>query len=380
MPMPPDDNAAETNPEPVRVVMITSQAASLTNVRPEAEWFIGVSRAGIDVTVMTEADSSYADRMRAAGIRVVELAIARKYEWRVIRRIRAELRERRAQVLHLFNNRAISNGIVASVGVPVSVVTYRGQTGNIRRYDPTAYLTHLNPRVARITCVAEAVRDDLIANGVDPARLVTVYKGHDLAWYADVSPTDLTPLGIPRDAFTVVLVANNRPRKGVPVLIDAARFLPADTRLHFLLVGSGMDSPEIRARIAAGPLAGRFHAIGFRDDVLPLVAACDAGVLPATKREGLPKTVIEAMALGLPVVVTRTGGSPELVVDGDCGYVVEPGDPQSLARALQRLADDPAQASRMGAAARRRIALHFNVARGVESLVRLYRELAGRER
>lgn len=355
---------------------ITSQAASLTNVRPEAEWFIGLSRAGIDMTVMTEADSIYAEKMRAAGIRVVNLAITRKYELRVIRRIRAELREHRPDVLHLFNNKAIANGIVASVGLPVAVVTYRGQTGNIKRYDPTCYLTHLNPRVSKITCVADAVRNDLIANGVRPDKVVTIYKGHDLAWYEDVVPEDLGPLGMPDDAFRIALVANDRPRKGVPVLIDAARYLPPDTRLHFLLVGGGMDSDAIRARVSAGPLADHFHLLGYRDDVLRLVAACHGGVLPATKREGLPKTVIEAMALGLPVVVTRTGGSPELIVDGECGYVVEPGDPRALATALQRLADDPDRARQMGANAAERLATHFGVAQGVEAHARLYAELA----
>jgi glycosyltransferase involved in cell wall biosynthesis len=372
------DTRQGTPQAPVRVVCITSQAASLTNVRPEAEWFIGVARAGLDVTVMTEAGSIYADRMRAAGIRVVELTIRRKYEWRVIRRIRAELRERPADVLHLFNNKAIANGIVAAMGLPVAVVTYRGQTGNVRRYDPTCYLTHLNPRVSKITCVAEAVRRDLIANGVPRDKVVTIYKGHDPAWYRDVTPAARGALGIPDGAFVIALVANNRPRKGVPVLLESARYLPADTPLHFLLVGAGMDDDAIRDQVAAGPLADRYHLLGYRDDVLGLVAACDGAVLPAIRREGLPKTVIEAMALGLPVVVTRTGGSPELIVDGECGYVVEPGDPRGLAAALQRLADDPEHARAMGANARARLAGRFGVAQGVASLVSLYTELAAR--
>jgi glycosyltransferase involved in cell wall biosynthesis len=258
----------------------------------------------------------------------------------------------------------------------VKVVTYRGQTGNIKRHDPTCYLTHLNPRVSKITCVADAVRKDLIANGVSPDKVVTIYKGHDLAWYDGVEPEDLRPLGVPDDAFTVACVANNRPRKGVPVLIESARFLPSDTKLHFLLVGGGMTSDEIRRLIDASPLPDHFHPIGYRDEVLPLVAACAGGVLPATKREGLPKTVIEAMALGLPVVVTRTGGSPELIADGACGYVVEPNDSRGLAEALQKLGDDPAKARVMGAAARARLAEHFDVDQGVKAHVRLYAELA----
>ncbi|MFQ5635939.1 MAG: glycosyltransferase [Gammaproteobacteria bacterium] len=360
----------------LRVLCISSHAGPITAVRPEAEWFIGLRRAGVDMTVMTEEDSVYADRMRTAGVRIVHLDIRHKYQWRVIRHIRETLRDGRHHVMHLFNNKAISNGIAAAAGLPVKVVTYRGQTGNIRRLDPFKYLTHLNPSVARITCVADAVRADLIANGVSPDKVVTIYKGHDLGWYRDTRAADLGGLGVPEDAVTIACVANNRPRKGVAVLIDAARYLRADTRLHFLLIGHGMATDSIRDRVARGPLADHFHLIGYRENVLQLVAACDGSVLPATKREGLPKTVIESMALGVPAVVTRTGGNPELIVDGDSGYVVDPNDPAALAAALQRLADDPERARAMGAHARVRLQEHFNVDQGVRAHLRLYRELA----
>ncbi|TDJ43638.1 MAG: glycosyltransferase [Gammaproteobacteria bacterium] len=370
------EDLVSSGTDKIRVLCISSHLGSLTNVRPEAEWFIGLQRRGIQMTVLTEENSVYVDRMRAAGVEVVPLDIRRKFEWRVIRKIRQTLRNGGHQIMHLFTNKAITNGIVAAMGSTVKVVTYRGQTGNIKRIDPTCYLTHLNPRITRITCVAHAVRTDLIANGVSPEKLVTIYKGHDLAWYDHTEAEDLGKLGIPENAFAIALVANNRPRKGVAVLIESARHLPADSPIHFLLVGNGMTSKKISARIAAGPLADHFHLIGYRDNVLSLVAACQASVLPATKREGLPRTILESMGLGIVPVVTKTGGSPELVVDGDSGYCVEPGDPGGLAHAMQRLADDPDAARAMGARARARLAEHFNVAQGVEAHVRLYRELA----
>ena len=364
-------------PSAIRVLCISSHLDTLTNVRPEAEWFIGLQRSGMQMTVLTEDNSIYADQMRAAGIEVVHMAIRRKYEWAVIRKIRQTLQAGDHQIMHLFSNKAISNGLVAAIGLAVKVVTYRGQTGNISRRDPTCYLTHLNPRVARITCVADAVRTDLIANGVNPDKVVTIYKGHDLEWYENTQAENLAAFGIDEQAFTVACVANNRPRKGVPVLIEAARHLPADSRLHFLLIGKGMTSKEISDQVAAGPLSDHFHLVGFRDDVLGLVAACQASVLPATKREGLPKTVIESMALGVVPVVTRTGGSTELVLDGQTGLAVAPDDPRALATALQSLADDPERAHAMGIRARERLASHFNVEQGVEAHIKLYRELAG---
>lgn len=364
-----------TNGARIRVLCISSHLGSVNNVRPEAEWFCGLARLGLHITVMTEPDSCYVEPMRAAGVEVIAFHPRRKIDPGAIRRIRRILKEGRYQVLHLFNNKAITNGALASIGLPVKVVAYRGQTGNIRRHDPACYLTHLNPRIDRITCVAEAVRLDLIANGVAPDKLVTIYKGHDLRWYDDTPTDDLGTLGVPDGAFAIACVANNRPRKGVPVLIEAMRFVPHDSRIHIILVGNGMTSPEIRALVSASPLAHNIHLVGYRNNVLELVNACDATVLPATKREGLPKTVIESMALGIAPIVTRTGGSPELVANGECGIVVEPNDPQGLATAMQALAADPEQARRMGQRARERLASHFGLEQGVEAHRALYAEL-----
>jgi glycosyltransferase involved in cell wall biosynthesis len=365
-------------PAPLRLLVITSQRDSLNSIRPEAELFIRLARAGVDVTVMTQADSPYAARMRAAGIALIDFEPRRKLDPAAIGTIRAELRRGRYDVLHMFNNKAIANGLLAALGLPVKAVTYRGQTGNISRFDPTCYLTHLSPRVQRIVCVAEAVRRDLLPEVRDPAKLVTIYKGHDLAWYADVRPAARDALGLPATAPLVVCVANNRPRKGVPVLIEAAGLLAAECDAHFLLVGRGMTSPEIRKRIAETGRAGRFHCFDFRSDVLAIVAACDIAVLPSLRREGLPKTVVEAMALGIAPIVTDTGGSAELVVDGESGLVVPPGDAAALAAAIESLCVDRERARAMGAAARLRLGTAFRVEDAVAAHLRMYRELAGR--
>lgn len=370
--------AASRDASPLRILCITSQRDALNSIRPEAELFIGLARSGADVTAMTQADSPYADRMRAAGIRVVDFEPRRKLELRAIRAIRSELRAGRHDVLHLFNNKAIANGLLAAIGLPVKAVTYRGQTGNISRFDPSCWLTHLSPRVDRIVCVAEAVRTDLMSEVRDPAKLVTIYKGHDLGWYEGIRPADRSALGLPADAVLVACVANNRPRKGVPVLIEAVGLLPATPDVHILLVGRGMTSHEIGEQIAATGRAERFHCFDHRDDVLAIVAACDIAVLPSVRREGLPKTVIEAMALGVAPIVTDTGGSAELVVHGESGLVVPPGDARALAEAIHTLASDRQRARVMGQAARRRLGTAFRVEDAVAAHLRLYREISRR--
>jgi glycosyltransferase involved in cell wall biosynthesis len=359
----------------MRALFITSHRGSLTNVRPEAELFIGLAHAGAQVTVMTQANSVYVARMRAAGIKVIDFEARRKIDLKAIRAIRAELREGRHDILQMFNNRAIANGLLAALGLPVKAVTYRGQTGNISRWNPMCYLTHLNPRVDRIVCVAEAVRQDLLGHSWNPGKLLTIPKGHDLLWYTGIKPADRKTLGVPEGCVLVICVANNRPRKGVPVLIEAANLLGSQSNVHFILVGRGMTAPSLAALIAKTQIPERFHCFEHRDDVLELVAGCQISVLPAIRREGLPKTVIEAMALAVTPIVTSTGGSTELVVNGESGLVVPPGDARALAHAIRTLATDPERCQAMGMAAKRRLATAFTVQDSVADHLRLYREL-----
>ena len=361
----------------IKVLFVGNYDMAVHNIRPEAEAIIGLQQQGFDVEVMTKADCWYAKHMASLGIRIHDFKPARKFSLEAIRRIRGVLKAGRHDVLHLFNNKAIVAGIFASIGLPNKVVTYRGQTGNIYWYDPSCYLTHLNPRVDKIVCVANAVRDDLKKQMLDKTKPVTIYKGHDLDWYEKTEPADLAAFGIPAGAFVLGCVATNRPRKGVPVLLEATRYLPDDLPIHILLVGGGMDSPEVASLIDASPMADRIHVLGYRDDIPALISACSASVLPATKREGLPKTVIESMVYGIAPIVSATGGSPELVLDRQCGLVVPPSDPRRLAQAIVEMASDQERREEWGRLARERIRTHFNVRDSIAQHKALYEELVG---
>lgn len=362
----------------MKILFITNYDIPGThNTRPEAEMILGLKRAGVDCEVMTRRRCYWGDRLAEAGIPIHDHVPRRKLSLASVRYIRRVLREGRHDALYLFNNPAILNGVVASIGLPVKVVTYRGQTGNVSRWNPLQYFMHLSPRVARIVCVAEAVRQSLLPVVFDRRIPVTIYKGHDLAWYERAEKADLTTLGVPAGSFAVCAVANYRPRKGIEVLIEAARHLPEDAPIHILLIGKGMDGPELSRLVAASPRSAQIHAFGHRTDVMRIVAACQATVLAATKREGLPKSVIESMVQEVTPVVTATGGSPELVEDGVSGLVVPPGDARALAEAITRLYRDPAANRRMGVAARERIGTHFRVQDSVTAHLAMFRELTG---
>jgi glycosyltransferase involved in cell wall biosynthesis len=136
-----------------------------------------------------------------------------------------------------------------------------------------------------------------------------------------------------------------------------------------------MTGRDVAALIEDTPAPQRLHCLEYRSDVLELVAACDASVLPSLRREGLPKTVIEAMALGVTPIVTDTGGSAELVLSGESGLVVPPGDAPALAHAIETLAKDRDKCRALGMAARRRLATAFRVQDAVQAHLHLYEDL-----
>lgn len=344
----------------------------------EAHMFVGLAEAGVSIEVMCPDDAPHVDLLRNKGVRVTPLKLRGRFDQIGARLIRERLMSTAADILHVFNNNATSNGLRASRGLPVKIVAYRGIEGNVSFFDPFSWTTYLHPRVDRIICVAEAIRQYLIKMRVlgwrFPAhKAVTIYKGHDLSWYG-APKADLQEFGIPEGAFVVGSVANLRPRKGIPVLIEATRHLPADANIHLLLVGK-MEDDRLPKMIARSPMRDRIHLAGFRRDAPALMGACDIYVLPALKREGLPKTVIEAMAHGVPPVVTDAGGSPELIEANVSGVKVPPGDAKAIADAALELYADAERRTLMGQAARKRLQEQFHVSTTVTRTFQLYQEL-----
>jgi glycosyltransferase involved in cell wall biosynthesis len=239
-------------------------------------------------------------------------------------------------------------------------------------------MRYLNPRIDRIVCVCDSIRRHFLQ--MKPAflrmparRPVTIYKGHKLEWYT-ATPADLTQYGIPKDAFVIGCTANYRPRKGIEYLVDAIEQLAGDVPAHLLLIGH-MEAEKLTRRIAGSPVRDRIHRVGFVANAPELSAACDVFCMPSTKREGLARSIIEAMAYRVPPIVTNAGGSPELVVDGESGLVVEPRDSKGLAAAIDRLFRDPALRECMGRAARSRIGTSFRNEETVRQTIALYEEL-----
>ncbi|MDH5472004.1 MAG: glycosyltransferase family 4 protein [Gammaproteobacteria bacterium] len=360
----------------MRILIFTASDSSMSSIRPEAEMFIGFSRRGHKVTIVTDANSELADIYRNEGIKVVDCQPKKKISLSAIRIVKDELKNHHYDILLAMNSKSIPNGAFAAIGTDVKLVTYRGTTGGLYRHDPSAYLTHLHPRVDGVVCVSDAVREDVQSKVWSRnVKVVTIYKGHNLNWY-NKSPADLSEFGISKDDFTLICAVNVRPSKGIPVMIDAADQLADIKNLHLLLVGRNMD--VYSEMISKNRMKDRIHITGYRHDVPELIAASDVLVQPSISGEGLPRAVMEAMAYGTATILTTTGGGKEVAQDGVTGFVVPTNNSGAIAEKVRLLYDDPELLSSMGEKSRKRIENDFNNERTIDAYLEYFDSLIKR--
>lgn len=360
------------NVQPISVLWI-GEAFDL----PAVHWMIGLKNAGIDVEVITGPQCRYIGFLRKAGLDVSLIGIRSRIDFAAIRALRERFERKRYDVLHTYGNASLSCTIQAAKGVSSRIVCFRGYMKNLRIWYPPSWLTYLHPRVDRIICASRAVERFFLGLRVriPPEKLITIYKGHELDWYA-APPVDRASLGVPDDAFIVGFVGRNRRRKGIHVLVDSSRYLPVEHPFHYVLVGKLEKNRMLGRHVRASPMRERIHRVGFRTDAPQVAGACDVFVMPSLDREGFPRAVIEAMAYAVPPIVSDVGGMPELVEDGVSGLVVPEGDAKALARAIADLYEHPEKRAELGRRAQQRIADVFTCRRTVRETIEMYRELA----
>jgi len=174
------------------------------------------------------------------------------------------------------------------------------------------------------------------------------------------------------DEYPVVLtLARLDPQKGLFTLLEAARLV---SEARFVVAGEGPERPALEAQIRRFGLERRVSLLGHRDDVAELLAGCDLFVLPSLY-EGLPVSVLEAMAAEKPVVATAIGGTDEAVVNGSTGLLVPAGNPAALAEAIRTVLGNPELARRFAEAGRQRAVDEFSSERMVLRVSELYEEI-----
>ena len=231
-------------------------------------------------------------------------------------------------------------------------------------------------RAERVIAVSAAVRNQLVEDGIAPDRIVVVHSGIDLEIVRAVTAGKIRrELGLPETGALVVSTAALDRDKAPDALLDAARTLAERfPPLHWVLAGDGPLSAVLSARLDDSTLRSRVTLVGRLEphDALRLIAAADV-YATATRAEGLGTSVLEAMALGVPVVAPSVGGIPELIGNG-AGILVPPAEPAALAEGVARLLTNVAARSACVTAAAARVE-RFSAQAMADGVRAVYRSL-----
>ncbi len=319
------------------------------------------------------------ERARGLGVQVrpvPSMPLGLKGARRVTRFAR-ELRRARPGVFHahlswpLAAKYALFGAVAAQVPAIVATVHLFPEF----RVDRSNYLQErlLAHRIGRYIAVSNDIASRLTGTLRWPAnKVVVIRNGIPLDRFPSPVDADLRArLTGPKDRPVVLTVARLDEQKGHEVLIEAAARLP---EACFVLAGEGPRRPQLEKQTNELGLGDRVVFLGWRSDVPQLLAACDAFVLPSLY-EGTSLALLEAMAAGKAIVGSAVGGTDEVVVDGESGLLVPPGDAAALAAALQQVLAEAQLRERLGDAARSRAESHFSASVAAQRVTGVYEDL-----
>jgi glycosyltransferase involved in cell wall biosynthesis len=301
------------------------------------------------------------------------------------------IREGRYHIVHTHSSKAGVLGRIAAklAATPFIVHTLHGLA--FHEYQPRMLnwlFRNVKKTCAHLTdqfiSVSSLISQTAINAGIAPAeKFTTIYSGMELEWFlhATVDPAQIRrELGIPPDAPVVGKVARLFPLKGHAQLLEAA---PEIVRRHptvrFLLVGDGILQEELRKSAREKRILENFVFAGLmpRERIPDMISVMDV-VVHTSLREGLARVLPQALAMGKPCVSFELDGSPEVVLPGQTGFLVKPGDTSGLADAITRLLSDPDLRKRMGTNGRRLVDPAFRAETMVERTAAVYNLLLQR--
>jgi glycosyltransferase involved in cell wall biosynthesis len=363
---------------PLRVLQIYPKGDFFTGAAVQLRDLAhGLAGRGHHVTVVTPPSEVWAARCREAGLAHVAIPMRRPWDPRAAWRLARLIRQQHIQIAHAHKGRARTLTVLAGLmGARAVLVLNRGVSfpvGAVRRRAGYA-----SRRVHAIVAVCQSIKDGLVAAGVPAAKVEVIYSGTDLDRFhpgVDGGPVR-RELGLDPDHALITQIGV-RSWRGWRDLLEA---MPAVTRerdrARLLFVGAPPPRiAEIADRARALGVGRHVLALGHRDDVPAILNASDVVVDASYAGLGITGSIREALACERPVVATAVEGMPELVVDGETGFLVEPRKPAALAAAIVRVLGDATTAQAMARAGRKRVEAHFSLRAKLDATEALYRTL-----
>lgn len=321
----------------------------------------------IYIAVDTDKEAEKAKSSKCIPLKIP--SITSKFSWKVIKALRRLVKDYNIDIVFSPSSAGLSNSLFATLGTKVKNMGYRGTQAKLRLTDPTYYLGILNPRVTHIVCETDDIFDYL-SSYIKITKLSVALKPFDIAWVEDACLHPKQVEDIPDEAFKCIYIGatKGRPFKGLTHLIKAFQLLNHPLA-HLIVIGDyGSEDYTLADEGIAGE---RIHFLGRRSDAIYFLPKQDLFILPAL-RDASPRVVREAMACGVPCIVTDIPGARDLIENNKSGVLVPAASPQEIANTIQELIDDPSRLKSLGKAARERIIYEFNVENYVDFFKTLF--------
>lgn len=281
-----------------------------------------------------------------------------KFSIKAIKSLRRIIDKYKIDIVFSPSSAALSNAFIASIGKNVKNVGYRGTQARVRKTDPTYYLGILNPMLSHIVCETNDIRDYL-SQFIPAKKLSVITKPFDLKWVEQAMLHPLQIDNLSQGAKTCVYIARckNRPYKGLTLLIEAINILN-NKNIHLIFIG---DYDEADYEMAQrSEMRNNIHFVGLKDNAIYYLPLQTMFVLPSL-RDASPRVLREAMACGLPCVVSNIPGARDLIVDEETGLLFDSNSANSLACKINKLLNNEVLCKSMGEAGKKRIADVYGV-------------------
>jgi glycosyltransferase involved in cell wall biosynthesis len=325
------------------------------------------------------------DSIRASGVPVIHLPVAREYTPKAFVRaweLSKIIKMKQIDIVQTFHQKSDTYAaVIAKLSGARHMISSKRDIGDLKKRWHVFLNRRLKFLFERFIVVADAVADVIVTKeGIDRSLITKIYNGVDAMELSPPKREDVvrerSRLGFSEEDFVVGMVAGFRPEKNHEIFFEGAlRAMAAIPSLKILAVGGGPLLEEFRNRYAKESDESKVVFAGDVGDVARYLKAMDVGCLIPGKNEGFSNSVLEKMAMGLPLIVTNVGGNAEAVIDQQNGLVIPPGDAHAFCQALIEIYSDPAKRLEMGRRSRQLVEEKFTLQRMCKNHEMLYLSL-----
>lgn len=336
----------------------------------------GLHQKGLYTRLICPAGSRLAAYCQEHGLPFYTINVRSELDAAAAWRIAAYMRKNHYNIIHSHSAHATATGMwVKFFNRKIRHVTTRRVDFSVRK-PVFGSAKYNNKYLDKIVCISKEIERVLLADGVPAAKLERIHDGIDTHKFDKVAgnPALKKQFNIPAEHLVVGTVAALAGHKDYPTLLRAAQIVLRDhEQVTFCCLGDGPDEKILKKMAVELKLGPRFIFAGFHKNVGQFLKMFDLFVL-SSKKEGLGTTLLDAQAVGLPVIATKAGGIPEIVVDQKNGILVPKQNPRELARAISQLLENEALRKKYALAAGRDV-LKFDASVMVEAYIDLYKKI-----